>query len=388
MAKRYRVTLTPEERAELVAMISEGEAGPAPRRLRPMLGSLLQADGAPGGPGAPMPPSLRPWIPVPAPSSGSASGSSSRASISPPRQADQVFGPLPASGERPGGPPDRPGLLDAAEGQEAVGPAAARRRDGGAGARRVAVARGRAPGAGKNEIKPHLRRMWCIPPKASAEFVCHMEDVLDVYHRPYDPRRPVVDCEPNRASGSSAGPASRCRRPFDYPQLAARVPCRGPGLLQVGPSRRAATAHHCFPLGSHPTWTPGVSHQLDQGDFPDRRLKARLGKILGDLGPEDPASPWSRWPAGTGPPPRPPTASSTAPGSTRASSWPGTSPTPQPGPVRRDHGPDPGPARHHRVQLPRARCGPGGDRPTLAPQGPARHRHTVVPECSCTPAWC
>lgn len=34
--------------------------------------------------------------------------------------------------------------------------------------------------------------MWCIPPKASAEFVCHMEDVLNVYHRPYDPSRPVV----------------------------------------------------------------------------------------------------------------------------------------------------------------------------------------------------
>ncbi len=34
--------------------------------------------------------------------------------------------------------------------------------------------------------------MWCIPEKPSAEFVCHMEDVLDVYHRAYDPRRPVV----------------------------------------------------------------------------------------------------------------------------------------------------------------------------------------------------
>jgi hypothetical protein len=34
--------------------------------------------------------------------------------------------------------------------------------------------------------------MWCIPPKASAEFVCHMEDVLGVYHRPHDPVRPVV----------------------------------------------------------------------------------------------------------------------------------------------------------------------------------------------------
>jgi hypothetical protein len=34
--------------------------------------------------------------------------------------------------------------------------------------------------------------MWCIPPKQSAEFVYHMEDVLAVYHRPADPRHPVV----------------------------------------------------------------------------------------------------------------------------------------------------------------------------------------------------
>ena len=34
--------------------------------------------------------------------------------------------------------------------------------------------------------------MWCIPPKQSGEFVYHMEDVLDVYHRPYDKARPVV----------------------------------------------------------------------------------------------------------------------------------------------------------------------------------------------------
>lgn len=32
---------------------------------------------------------------------------------------------------------------------------------------------------------------WCIP-KASARFVAKMEDVLDVYQRPYDPAHPVV----------------------------------------------------------------------------------------------------------------------------------------------------------------------------------------------------
>jgi DDE superfamily endonuclease len=31
-----------------------------------------------------------------------------------------------------------------------------------------------------------------IPPQANAEFVCAMEDVLDLYHEPYDPLRPVV----------------------------------------------------------------------------------------------------------------------------------------------------------------------------------------------------
>jgi hypothetical protein len=34
--------------------------------------------------------------------------------------------------------------------------------------------------------------MWCLPAEANGEFVYHMEDVLEVYQRPYDPRHPVV----------------------------------------------------------------------------------------------------------------------------------------------------------------------------------------------------
>ena len=34
--------------------------------------------------------------------------------------------------------------------------------------------------------------MWCIPPKEDAAFACQMEQVLEVYKRPYDPQRPVV----------------------------------------------------------------------------------------------------------------------------------------------------------------------------------------------------
>jgi len=43
-----------------------------------------------------------------------------------------------------------------------------------------------------NELKPWLKEEWCTPPKANAEFVYHMEDVLDVYTRPMDPSHPLV----------------------------------------------------------------------------------------------------------------------------------------------------------------------------------------------------
>ena len=33
---------------------------------------------------------------------------------------------------------------------------------------------------------------WCLAPTADPDFVWHMEDVLSVYQRPYDPSRPVV----------------------------------------------------------------------------------------------------------------------------------------------------------------------------------------------------
>jgi hypothetical protein len=33
---------------------------------------------------------------------------------------------------------------------------------------------------------------WVIPPDADAEFVAHMENVIETYEKPYDPARPVV----------------------------------------------------------------------------------------------------------------------------------------------------------------------------------------------------
>jgi hypothetical protein len=44
----------------------------------------------------------------------------------------------------------------------------------------------------KNELKPHLKQQWVIPPQASSAFVAAMEDVLAVYKRPRDEDCPLV----------------------------------------------------------------------------------------------------------------------------------------------------------------------------------------------------
>ena len=41
-------------------------------------------------------------------------------------------------------------------------------------------------------IKSNLKKCWCIPPEHSAAFVAAMEDVLEVYSRPYDEDNPVI----------------------------------------------------------------------------------------------------------------------------------------------------------------------------------------------------
>jgi hypothetical protein len=43
-----------------------------------------------------------------------------------------------------------------------------------------------------NELKPWIKKQWCIPTQADAEFVYHMEDVLEVYTRPYTLARPQI----------------------------------------------------------------------------------------------------------------------------------------------------------------------------------------------------
>ena len=50
----------------------------------------------------------------------------------------------------------------------------------------------RAHDAEKNVLQPHRKQQWVIPPDQNAEFVAAMEDVLEVYQRSRDPKRPLV----------------------------------------------------------------------------------------------------------------------------------------------------------------------------------------------------
>lgn len=43
----------------------------------------------------------------------------------------------------------------------------------------------------EHDLKPWQEKMWCIG-EINEEYIKRMEDVLDVYERPYDPQRPVV----------------------------------------------------------------------------------------------------------------------------------------------------------------------------------------------------
>ena len=71
----------------------------------------------------------------------------------------------------------------------------------------------------RNELKPHLTSYWCIPPAEDGDFVAAMEDVLDIYQRPYDPENPVwcMDEKPYQILDDSRKPLPM--RPGDVTKI-------------------------------------------------------------------------------------------------------------------------------------------------------------------------
>src|SRR5262249_55583951 len=60
------------------------------------------------------------------------------------------------------------------------------------GDRRAGLPRDDPSAAKKNALKPWQKQSWCLPDGISGEFLWKMEDVLNLYAQPYDPKRPVV----------------------------------------------------------------------------------------------------------------------------------------------------------------------------------------------------
>ncbi len=179
MEKKYRVTLTEEERAELGRLVSVGKT--AARRLNHAR-ILLMADASAQGLGR-----TDEQI-VEALNVGTRTVERVRQ-----RFVEEGFEAALTPRPRPRMPHKLKENLkqDVARSQRATRPRVqavdtaalgwqSRRIEGA----REDFARERAAGAKKNGLKPWLEKTWCIPPKRDADFVCRMEDVLELYRLP------------------------------------------------------------------------------------------------------------------------------------------------------------------------------------------------------------
>ena len=106
----------------------------------------------------------------------------------------------------------------------------------------------------ENALKPWRQDMWCIP-KVDAEYVARMEDVLDLYGEPADPARPVVcfDESPNQLIGEARQPVPPA------PGQPARYDCE---------YRRNGTVNLFVMLDAHRPWrTVKVTERRTAKDF-------------------------------------------------------------------------------------------------------------------------
>ncbi len=138
----------------------------------------------------------------------------------------------------------------------------------------------------ENHLKPWQKDMWCIP-KVDAEYVARMEDVLDLYAEPPDPKRPVVcfDESPTQLIGEVRPPIpAEPGRPerFDYEY------------------RRNGTVNLFVFLDAHRSWrrVQVTDHraaddfalcmrELVDGDFPQAE---RIRVVLDNLSTHTPAA--------------------------------------------------------------------------------------------------
>ena len=88
---------------------------------------------------------------------------------------------------RPRSPHHRDSTWSAAEGLQLLDAAVVGTRGRGTGNRALGKLRNGPAHAKKNGMTNRKIEYWVIPPEADAEFVAHMEEVLETYEKPYNP---------------------------------------------------------------------------------------------------------------------------------------------------------------------------------------------------------
>ena len=145
----------------------------------------------------------------------------------------------------------------------------------------------------ENALKPWRQKRWCVP-RVDGEYVARMEDVLDLYAEPPDPKRPVVcfDESPTQLIGE-------VRRPLP--------PRPGQVARYDYEYRRNGTANLFVALDAHRPWRrvrvterrtaadfAVCMRELAEVDFPDAE---RIRVVLDNLSTHTPGSLYEAFPA-------------------------------------------------------------------------------------------
>ena len=166
--KKYVVCLSVDERAFLDQFLRKGRRS---AELVTRARILLKADVSEAGDGWSDSRSSRRWTRASPTSCGPGSGSSRRASRPACHGATTRFRPSEDLRRRGRGAAHRPGLLGAARGPCKVDAAPAGREGRRTQHRRTRQRQHDRADSKKNNLKPHLKRQWVIPPDANADFV-------------------------------------------------------------------------------------------------------------------------------------------------------------------------------------------------------------------------
>jgi hypothetical protein len=139
--------------------------------------------------------------------------------------------------------------------------------------------------AHKHVLKPWQQQQWVIPPQANAELVCAREDVLEVYARPYDPRRPQVcldetstqvGADTREPLPATPGQPARSDDEYERKGTANRFmlfePLAGPRQAKVTERRTAVDCAHLiqalvddhYPQAEKMCWSWTISTRLSQ----------------------------------------------------------------------------------------------------------------------------